>query len=131
MEEKESMREGLYILYRRLKALCGSLCFYLCRAFPIRGDLISVCTFEGKGGFGCNPKYIVEELHRRNPGLQFVWFVNDMAKAFPPYIKKETFAAGSAAKVLLSIPARTFLVVMTVYGYHLGGVKLLPFALID
>ena len=53
------MRESLYILYRKCRAFCNSLCFYLCRVFPVQEKLISVCTFEGKGGFGCNPKYII------------------------------------------------------------------------
>lgn len=82
------MNEKNYIRYRKLKAFGNSLCFYLCRIFPIRKNLISVCTFEGKGGFGCNPKYVVEELHRRNPNYRFVWFVNDMQKPFPDYVKK-------------------------------------------
>lgn len=82
------MNEKNYIRYRKLKAFGNSLCFYLCRIFPIKKNLISVCTFEGKGGFGCNPKYIVQELHRRNPEYEFVWFVNDMSKEFPDYIKK-------------------------------------------
>lgn len=81
-------KEQNYIRYRKLKAFCNSLAFYLCRVFPIDKELVSVCTFEGKGGFGCNPKYIVQELHKRNPDLKFVWFVNDMAKEFPDYIKK-------------------------------------------
>ena len=82
------MKESTYILYRKLKAFGTRCCFYMCRIFPVKGNQISVCTFEGKGGFGCNPKYIVEELHRRNPGWEFVWFVNDMEKKFPEYIKK-------------------------------------------
>lgn len=82
------MNEKNYIRYRKLKAFGNSLCFYLCRIFPIKKNLISVCTFEGKGGFGCNPKYIVQELHRRNPEYEFVWFVNDMSKEFPDYIRK-------------------------------------------
>lgn len=82
------MNEKNYIRYRKLKAFGNSLCFYLCRIFPIQKNLISVCTFEGKGGFGCNPKYVVEELHRKNPNYRFVWFVNDMDKSFPDYIKK-------------------------------------------
>lgn len=82
------MTEENYIRYRKLKAFGNSLCFYICRIFPIKKNLISVCTFEGKGGFGCNPKYIVQELHKRNPEYQFVWFVNDMVKEFPDYIKK-------------------------------------------
>lgn len=82
------MDERLYILYRKVKALGSKICFYICRIFPIKRKFISVCTFEGKGGFGCNPKYIVQELHRRNPDYRFVWFVNDMRKDFPDYIKK-------------------------------------------
>ncbi|MCR4695132.1 MAG: CDP-glycerol glycerophosphotransferase family protein [Pseudobutyrivibrio sp.] len=52
--------------------------------------LVSVCTFEGKGGFGCNPKYLVEKLHEKDKSLKFVWFVNENAwdKEFPDYIKK-------------------------------------------
>lgn len=71
-----------------IKALGNRGCFYLCRIFPIYQGRIAVCTFEGKGGFGCNPRYIVEELHRRNPEYEFVWLVNDMKKQFPAYIKK-------------------------------------------
>ncbi|MBE5865485.1 MAG: hypothetical protein E7292_04610 [Lachnospiraceae bacterium] len=83
-----SLKEKGYIRYRKRKANMNKLCFYVCSVFPIRKNLVSVCTFEGKGGFGCNPKYIVEELHRRNPEYKFVWFVNDMSKQFPDYIKK-------------------------------------------
>lgn len=85
------MKEENYIRYRKLKAWGNRLCFYLCRVFPIQNNLICVCTFEGKGGFGCNPKYIVEELHKKNPNLKFVWLVNrDIyeQKKFPEYIKK-------------------------------------------
>lgn len=81
-------KEMKYIRKRKRQAFCESLCFYACRIFPVRRNLISVCTFEGKGGFGCNPKPLVEELHRQNPKLQFVWFVNDMTKEFPDYIRK-------------------------------------------
>lgn len=84
----KSKAEELYILKRRLKAFGNSIAFYLCRIFPIKKNLISVCTFEGKGGFGCNPKYVVQELHKRNSNYEFVWFVNDMTKEFPDYIKR-------------------------------------------
>lgn len=80
--------EQAYIRKRKVQAFLNSLCFYACRIFPVKKNRISVCTFEGKGGFGCNPKYIVEELHRRNPDYEFVWFVNDMTKPFPDYVKK-------------------------------------------
>lgn len=84
------MKENSYIHYRQLKAFANQLCFYLCRVFPIRKGLISVCTFEGKGGFGCNPKYLVQRLHETHPEYEFVWFVNKESweKKFPDYIKK-------------------------------------------
>jgi len=82
------MKKQCYILYRRLKAFGTKCCFLVCRVFPIKQNRVSICTFEGKGGFGCNPRYIVEELHRRNPDYEFIWFVNDMNKEFPDYIKK-------------------------------------------
>lgn len=87
----KNKEEKLYILKRRIKAFGNSLCFYLCRVFPIKKNLVSVCTFEGKGGFGCNPKYIVMELHKQDPSIEFVWFVNKDVideKEFPEYIKK-------------------------------------------
>lgn len=89
--EVTNPKERAYIRKRKIKALFNSLCFFLCRIFPIRKKLVSVCTFEGKGGFGCNPKYIVQELHKQDPSYEFVWFVNKdvMAKKeFPDYIKK-------------------------------------------
>lgn len=86
--EVTNPKERAYIRERKLKAFANSLCFYICRIFPIKKSLVSVCTFEGKGGFGCNPKYIVQELHRQDPSIEFVWFVNDMSKEFPDYIKK-------------------------------------------
>lgn len=82
------MKERNYIRYRRIKAYMNNLCFLICRMFPVKKNRISVCTFEGKGGFGCNPKYIVEELHKRNINYEIIWFVNDMQKEFPDYIKK-------------------------------------------
>lgn len=92
MERKYLMKaiknERMYIFWRRLKAAGNSLCFIVCRLLPIKENRISVCTFEGKGGFGCNPKYIVQELHRRNPDYEIIWFVNDLSKEFPSYIKK-------------------------------------------
>ena len=81
-------KEIRYIKKRRFKAFRESLCYYVCRIFPIKKNLISICNFEGKGGFGCNAKPLVEELHHRDTNYQFVWFVNDMEKELPGYIKK-------------------------------------------
>lgn len=90
-------KEIRYIKKRQRMAFKESIKFYLCRIFPVKNNLISVCTFEGKGGFGCNAKPLVEELHCQYPDLRFVWFVNDMDKAFPPYVQKVPNTAWSRA----------------------------------
>lgn len=83
------MNERHYIIYRKIKAAFRSAAFFLCRISPIDKKLISVCTFEGKGGFGCNPKYIVQELHKERPDLKFVWLVNRVGEhEFPDYIRQ-------------------------------------------
>lgn len=91
LPKAKNKAEEKYIRKRKIKALCNSICFYLCRLFSVKKNLVSVCTFEGKGGFGCNPKYLVKELHKQDPKIEFVWFVNrDIydKKEFPDYIKK-------------------------------------------
>lgn len=84
-------QETKYINKRLRQAFREKLRFFLCRVFPIKKNLVSVCTFEGKGGFGCNPKYIVMELHKQDPSVEFVWLVNPDVydkKQFPDYIRK-------------------------------------------
>lgn len=91
------MNEKNYIRLRRLRALGNSLAFFLCRMFPIKKNRIVVTTFEGRGGFGCNPKYIVEEIHRIKHDTEIVWLVNDMGKEFPAYIKKAPYTVWGRA----------------------------------
>ena len=86
--EVTDKKERAYIRKRKRAAFLHSLCFYVCRLFPIKKNLVSVCTFEGRGGFGCNPKYVVQELHKRNPDYDLVWFVKDIKKNFPDYIRE-------------------------------------------
>ncbi len=84
-------KERSYINKRKRQAFLNSLAFMLCRIFPVKKKLVSVCTFEGKGGFGCNPKYVVKKLHEIDKTIEFVWFVNEDVydqKQFPDYIKK-------------------------------------------
>lgn len=80
--------EEKYIKKRKFKARISKLCFYICRIFPIDTNMVSVCTFEGRGGFGCNPKYIVEAIHKIDKNIKIIWLVNDMSKEFPDYIQK-------------------------------------------
>lgn len=86
--DKKIFKENCYILYRRFKALGNVLSMLACRIFPIDKKKICVCTFEGKGGFGCNPKYIVSKLHEMDPEIKIVWLVKDLSKDFPEYVDK-------------------------------------------
>lgn len=82
-------QEKLYIRRRKLKAFRESLLYYFFRIFPIKRKRITVTTYEGRSGFCCNPKYIVMELHKRDPELEFIWLVNDPdSRKFPDYIRK-------------------------------------------
>ena len=57
--------------------------YYFFRVFPIQRNKICITNFNGKG-YGDNPKYIVEELLRRNPRCGIVWCVNDECRdGFP------------------------------------------------
>jgi CDP-glycerol glycerophosphotransferase len=79
--------ENRYIQKRIWKARFQSVLFYICRIFPIREKKIVFCCIEGTTGYSCNPKYIAEELIRRNEGYELVWLVNDINKTFPKEIK--------------------------------------------
>lgn len=79
--------EQKYIAKRIWKARMQSIPFYLFRIFPIRKRKIVFCCIEGTTGYTCNPKYIAEELLRRNAGYELVWLVNDSSKKFPQEIK--------------------------------------------
>lgn len=79
--------EQIYIQKRKRKAFMEGLLYIFFRVIPIQQNKITVCAFEGKGGFCCNPRYIVEELSKREREYRFIWLVNDLSKHFPDYVK--------------------------------------------
>lgn len=79
--------EETYIRKRMWSAKVQSIPFYLCRLFPIRKTKIVFCCIEGTAGYSCNPKYIAEELLRKDEGYELVWLVNDTAREFPKGIR--------------------------------------------
>ncbi len=79
-------KENIYIAKRLLTAKLQSILFYLFRIFPIKKKKIVFTCIEGTTGYSCNPKYIAEELIRRNKGYELVWLVNDITKSFPKEI---------------------------------------------
>lgn len=80
------LSENIYILKRKMQAKCLSFSFLMMRVFPVRNDKIVFAAFEGDGGFGCNPKYIAEELHCRNDKYKMIWLTHDTSREYPEYI---------------------------------------------
>lgn len=90
--QKSDLSEIIYINKRKIKAFFDGLAFYTCRIFPIKKNKIVMWTFECGGGYGCSPKYIAEELLKKNregkTNYEIVWLLNDTTKEFPFEIKK-------------------------------------------
>ena len=84
-----NLSEELYILYRRAKAAMSWSVYLACSIFAVRSNKIVFSAFEG-GGYGCNPRYIAEELirrmHKDGKAYEMVWLVNDVTKKFPKEI---------------------------------------------
>ena len=53
---------------------------------PVSDDKIVFSNFDGRG-YGCNPKYITEELLKRNANLEIVWLSNANRDFFPSKVK--------------------------------------------
>lgn len=52
----------------------------VCKLFPVKRNKIVFQSYFGRG-YGDNPKYIAEELRRRNADLDLVWVVADESQA--------------------------------------------------
>jgi len=73
--------KSILILYIRI------FLYYLFRIFPVQKNKIFIQNFNGKG-YGDNPKYIIEEILRRELNYTLVWSVAPMlAKNFPRKVK--------------------------------------------
>lgn len=66
------------------------------KRFPISKSKIVFNSYAGKG-YGCNPKYIAEEIHRRGYNWDLVWLVKDVNEPMPDWIRKVRY--GSAASL--------------------------------
>lgn len=83
--------EKRYINKRLSKAKVLSLGFIMLRIFPVKQKKIVFSTFEGDGGFCCNPRYIAEELHRRNESYELIWLTKKGSDEFPEYINVKKY----------------------------------------
>jgi CDP-glycerol glycerophosphotransferase len=82
------MTEAQYINKRKRKAFLTSLAYWLLWVLPVKKRKIVFTTFEGDGGYCCNPRYVAEELLKRDDDLELVWLVNNIKKQFPQGIRK-------------------------------------------
>lgn len=55
--------------------------------FPINNKKVIFDNFGGRG-FGDDPKYIAQELLKRNKGIKMIWVTSDMSTDIPKGIKK-------------------------------------------
>lgn len=86
------MSERSYILKRKIKANISKIPYFIFGLLPIKKNKVVFSAFEG-AGYCCNPKYIAEELIRREctygEKYELIWLVNDITKEFPPEIIKK------------------------------------------
>lgn len=82
--------EDIYIKKRKRKAFIEKIVYYLCFIFPIKKNKVVMWTFEGDGGYACSPKYVAEEILKRNKigetKFEIYWIVKDVTKDFPAEI---------------------------------------------
>jgi CDP-glycerol glycerophosphotransferase len=64
--------------------------FYLFRLFKVKRKKVVFCNYNGKG-YGCNPKYIAEEILRRNEGYDLVWLTLADSNDFPLKIRRVNY----------------------------------------
>lgn len=91
------MSNDPYIKKRKRQAMLLSARFLLMRVFPVKKNKIVFSSYEGDGGFCCNPRYIAEELHKQRPDLELVWLTKEINRAFPDYIKVKPYSSWSLA----------------------------------
>ena len=92
------MNDTDYINLRRRQAQELSELFYKYQNEKIVANKIVFSTFEGDGGFCCNPRYIVEELLKRKEEYDIVWLTHDPSKHdFPKGVKTVEDSAENTA----------------------------------
>ena len=77
-----------------------------CAQLPIEQNKIVFCNFNGNS-YGCNPKYIAQEIIKRNLNYDLVWLVKSVenetnAGNFPPNIRLVGYGTKLALKELAS-----------------------------
>lgn len=86
--------------YRESKASIKAAClFFSPSSRHINPQkVVFICNFGN--GYGCNPKYIANELLARESNLDLVWLVNEHDNSMPPQIRQVQFNSYSGLKEL-------------------------------
>lgn len=87
---KKYFREPFYAMLwfvRDAKTLFWKLLFFPC---PVAKKKIVFICFNGKT-YGCNPKYIAEEMIRQELDYDMVWLLRDMEVLVPQQIRRVLF----------------------------------------
>ncbi len=71
-------------LYGLGKYIIKNICYLFGR---VRNNKIVFDNFSGKG-YGCNPKYIAEEIIKQGIDCDMVWLVNNLEEEIPHQIRK-------------------------------------------
>ena len=87
---------------KKLKYYLREIIGFSLRPFvPINPKKIVFSSYCGQG-YGCNPKYIAEELIREKVDCEMVWLIKDMNTPMPKEIRKVQFGSNRAKLELLS-----------------------------
>ncbi|MBR3051569.1 MAG: glycosyltransferase, partial [Selenomonadaceae bacterium] len=79
------------ILLQRNNALSAQMMSIFNR-MELSAKKIVFVNFLGRG-YGCNPKYIAEEILRQNLPYDMVWLVNDLNESMPEKIRKVSYGS--------------------------------------
>ncbi len=81
-----SVLDRIWVKIKRILKKMSSY-FFTSNIFKIKNNKVVFDNFCGKG-YGCNPKYICEEIIRQNLDFDLVWLVNDMNEEMPKQVRK-------------------------------------------
>lgn len=82
----------IHSLFRKAKAAAKKIIYFSFCLFPIKKNKVVFENFLGKG-YGGNPKYITDELIRRNQDVDIVWVSNNPAEDFPKEVRVVKFGS--------------------------------------
>lgn len=87
---KDKIKNKIWNFQHKINTIFFPLMSKIFYFFPIKKNRIVVSSYHGKG-FSDNPKFIIEELLKKNKYLEVIWFVDKYLNEednLPPNIKK-------------------------------------------